>query len=165
MSARQASELRRIVTSVDESGKSSVWIDAPATNSRSPNEFTTSTLMWATDQTPAPYTGDEDAGSRVLGTAPPANGTRFTVIEFQPGGHVPPQHRTDTLDYVICIAGEITMTIDDGEVKMRAGDVMIQRGTNHAWANQGEVPARVAFVLIDGEPKREGSLHGNASAR
>jgi uncharacterized cupin superfamily protein len=74
-------------------------------------------------------------------------------------------HRTDTVDYVICIAGEIDMDLDDSTVTMRAGDVMVQLGTNHAWANRGTVPARVAFVLVDGTPKRAGSVTGAQNAR
>ena len=63
-------------------------------------------------------------------------------------------HRTDTVDYAICLSGEMTMLLDDSEVVMGPGDVMIQRGTNHAWANRGSEYCTMAFVLIDGEGKR-----------
>lgn len=53
-------------------------------------------------------------------------------------------------DYGIVLGGEITLVPDDSEVTLRAGDVVVQRGTDHAWANRGEVPATVAFVLVDG---------------
>jgi uncharacterized cupin superfamily protein len=55
------------------------------------------------------------------------------------------------VDYGIVLAGEITLILDDSEVTLTAGDVVVQRGTDHAWANRGDVPARVVFVLVDGE--------------
>ena len=61
-------------------------------------------------------------------------------------------HRTETIDYVIVIYGEVEMDLDDSTVKLRAGDVLVQRGTNHAWVNRGSEPARIAFVLIDAQP-------------
>ena len=112
------------------------------------------TLVWSTDSVPFDYTRDEDMGARKLGIAPPAGGTRFSVVEIQPG-NAPHLHRTDSLDYVICLAGEIDMQLDDGAtVHMSAGDVMVQRGTNHAWVNRGTGPCRLAVVLVDGQPKR-----------
>ena len=61
-------------------------------------------------------------------------------------------HRTETLDYVIVISGEIDMDTDEGSVTLRNGDVMVQRGTNHAWVNRSASLARVAFVLLDAQP-------------
>lgn len=60
-------------------------------------------------------------------------------------------HRTETIDYGIVLEGEITLILDVGETVMRAGDIVIQRGTNHGWANRGSVPCRIAFILIDGK--------------
>jgi uncharacterized cupin superfamily protein len=75
-------------------------------------------------------------------------------------------HRTETIDYVIVIEGEIEMDMDGSSVKLRAGDVMVQRGTNHAWANRSDKRARVAFVLVDAEPLGIGSpVTGGQSAR
>ncbi|MGZ5844413.1 MAG: cupin domain-containing protein, partial [Xanthobacteraceae bacterium] len=76
---------------------------------------------------------------------------RFAVIDFPPGNE-PRMHRTETIDYVIVLEGEIEMDMDDSTVKLKAGDVMVQRGTNHAWANRSAKRARVAFVLIDATP-------------
>jgi mannose-6-phosphate isomerase-like protein (cupin superfamily) len=59
-------------------------------------------------------------------------------------------HRTETIDYGIVLEGEITLIVDEGETVARAGDIVIQRGTNHGWANRGKVPCRIAFILIDG---------------
>ena len=76
--------------------------------------------------------------------------TRFAVIDFPPGNK-PHMHRTETVDYVIVIEGEIEMDMDDSTVKLKAGDVLVQRGTNHAWVNRSDKMARVAFVLVDAE--------------
>lgn len=165
MTERVLPKFRRVVTSHDARGKAVVWIDGDATNQKFPSDKITSTMMWSTDATPTQIFGGEDEGARILGSAPPAGGSRFTMMEFQPGnsGHL---HRTDTVDYVICIAGEIDMVLDDARsVTLRAGDVAIQRGTNHAWINRSDQPCRLAVVLIDAAPKREGSISGLVSAR
>ena len=107
----------------------------------------------------------EDMGARILGTAPPASGTRFAVIDFPPDNK-PHMHRTETIDYVLVLSGEIEMDMDASSVKLKAGDVMVQRGTNHAWVNRSSAPARVAFVLIDAEPLGLGKpVIGTANAR
>jgi uncharacterized cupin superfamily protein len=58
-------------------------------------------------------------------------------------------HRTRSIDYAIVLAGEIDMLLDDSEVHVKAGDIIVQQGTNHAWVNRGREPCRIAFVLID----------------
>jgi len=160
--------IRRVVTGHDGNNVAKVLIDAPATNAKHPDSSVVSTLMWITDRNPADIAAGEtveDMGARIVGTAPPKNGTRFCVIDFPPGNH-PHMHRTETIDYVIVIDGEIEMDMDDSTVKLSAGDIMIQRGTNHAWANRSGKPARVAFVLVDGEPLGIGKpVTGSASAR
>jgi quercetin dioxygenase-like cupin family protein len=146
--------IRRIVTGHDENGIAKVLIDAAATNAKFPSPGTVSTLIWCTDKSPADISGGsgvEDMGARIIGTAPPKSGTRFAVIDFPPGNK-PFMHRTESIDYVICLEGEMEMDMDDSTVTMRAGDIMIQRGTNHAWANRSTSRARLAFVLIDAEP-------------
>jgi quercetin dioxygenase-like cupin family protein len=101
----------------------------------------------------------------MLGTAPPPNGTRFAVIDFPPGNSGR-MHRTETVDYVIVISGEINMDMDNSTVHLTAGDVMVQRGTNHAWVNRGTQRARLAFVLIDAAPLGIGHpVVGGASPR
>jgi quercetin dioxygenase-like cupin family protein len=147
-------KVRRIVTGHDASGRSTVWKDGEATNQPRRIEGLESTLLWASDEVPAAFDGVEDPSARKMGIAPPPGGTRFSILEIQPGNqHF--MHRTDTVDYVVCVAGSIEMDLDGGEVvKMHAGDVLIQRGTNHSWVNRGSVPARMAVVLVDGKPKR-----------
>jgi quercetin dioxygenase-like cupin family protein len=162
---RTAPNFRRVVTGHDARGKPVIWIDGNATNHKLPSEKITSTLMWSTDKSPTQILSDDDGGARILGSAPPANGSRFAMMEFQPGNsaHL---HRTDTVDYVICVTGEIDMFLDDTQfITLRAGDVLIQRGTYHAWANRSDRPCRLAVVLLDALPKREGSISGLESAR
>ena len=160
--------IRRVVTGHDEGHVAKVLLDEPATNAKHPQAGLVSTMMWCTEGAPAAIPiGEqpEDMGARVLGTAPPRNGTRFAVIDFPPGNQ-PHLHRTETIDYVIVIEGEIEMDMDASSVKLKAGDIMIQRGTNHAWANRSSKRARVAFVLVDAEPLGIGSpVIGSRSAR
>lgn len=146
--------IRRIVTGHDAGQVAKVLIDGPATNAKYPASGNVSTMIWCTEGAPADISiGEtvEDLGARILGTAPPRHGTRFAIIDFPPG-NTPVMHRTETVDYVICLSGEIDMDLDRSTVKLKAGDVMVQRGTNHAWANRGAQPARLAFVLIDAIP-------------
>jgi quercetin dioxygenase-like cupin family protein len=160
--------IRRIITGHDSNDVAKVLIDSAAGNAKYPAPGTVSTLIWSTDSSPAKMpvgTDFEDMGARVLGTAPPKNGTRFAVIDFPPGNK-PHMHRTETIDYVIVLEGEIEMDMDDSTVKMKAGEIMVQRGTNHAWANRSNARARIAFVLMDAEPIGVGQpVVGTANAR
>jgi len=70
---------------------------------------------------------------------------------FGKGGRHPLMHRTETIDYAIVLSGEIVMLLDEGEVLLKAGDILVQCGTNHAWVNRSNAPAVVVFLLIDGE--------------
>lgn len=155
--------VRRIVTTHDKDGKSVIWMDGFATNHKYPNERMISTLLWSTEGAPADYALEEDGGARILGTAPPASGTRFMHSELAPGkveGDWPHMHRTDSIDYKIIVSGEVTMYLDDTKVVARAGDVIIGRGTNHAWINEGTVPCRSVTILVDANPKRSDSVKG-----
>jgi uncharacterized cupin superfamily protein len=62
-------------------------------------------------------------------------------------------HRTESIDYAVIMSGEIDMFLDDSEVHLKAGDVVVQRGTNHAWVNRGDEPCKIAFILIDAKGK------------
>ena len=81
--------------------------------------------------------------------APAPNGTTLRINEMPPGASSP-MHRTQTVDYGIVLDGEVVLVLDDSETVLRAGDVVVQRGTSHRWENRSEAPARVAFILIDG---------------
>ena len=170
MSAEQPKfpPIRRVVTGHDSNNVAKVIMDGEASNHKGGASGAQSTLIWITEGAPAEMpVGEqvEDLGARILGTPPPANGTRFAVITFPPG-NPGRMHRTETIDYVIVIEGEIEMDMDNSTVKMKAGDVMVQRGTNHAWANRSNRRARVAFVLIDAVPLGIGHpVTGVANAR
>jgi hypothetical protein len=151
MTKRTPPKFRRVVTKHNADGKAVVWIDGDATNHKFPSDRISSTLMWSTDATPTLLLANDDEGARILGTTPPLGGSRFTMMELQPGnaGHM---HRTDTVDYVICLSGEIDMLLDDNEeVHLKTGDILVQQATNHAWVNRSKDICRICFVLIDAE--------------
>jgi quercetin dioxygenase-like cupin family protein len=155
--------IRRIVTGHDANGVAKVLIDELTANARDIGRGSVSTLLWCSDAMPADIaTGErvEDMGARTLGTPPPPNGTRFALNVWPPGvsGIM---HRTETLDYVIILDGELDMELDDSVVKLKAGDIVVQRGTNHNWVNRGTVPARFAIVLVDAEPLGFGNPVGS----
>jgi quercetin dioxygenase-like cupin family protein len=146
--------IRRVVTGHDGNNVAKVIIEGPATNTKRPREGVASTLMWSSDAMPADMAiGEtvEDMGARILGTAPPENGSRFIVMEFGPG-IASEMHRTETVDYIVMLSGEIDMDMDASTVKLKAGDIMVQRGTHHAWVNRSKAPARLAIVLLDAKP-------------
>jgi quercetin dioxygenase-like cupin family protein len=146
--------IRRVVTGHDGKNVAKVIREGRAANTKTPREGVASTLIWCTDAMPADIAvgeNAEDMGARILGTAPPENGSRFIVMEFAPG-IASEMHRTETIDYIAVLEGEIDMDMDDSTVKLRAGDVMVQRGTNHAWINRSTAPARLAIVLLDAKP-------------
>jgi len=172
------SEIRRVVTGHDEKGKAIVIFDGPAPNVliRKVGGFI-STQLWRTFSTPADNTGREDSVVGEILTPPPPQGSVFRIVEFPPVGdeikgldqtataqalgtkplessssHHPFMHRTNSIDYAIVLSGEIEMLLDDSEVHLKAGDVVIQRGTNHAWVNRSVEPCRIAFILIDAKP-------------
>ena len=169
--------IRRIVTGHHEDGRSTVLIDGPAQNVKQRHAGNGSALLWVTDESPADVSGEGDRGAREIGVPPPRLGTIFRVAEFPPGvggevrdneivlrdfgigpdvlrGHAPRHpaiHRTRTIDYVVVLEGEIDLVLDDGEVRLRAGDAVVQQATNHAWINRGAVTARLAMVFVDAE--------------
>lgn len=172
-------DIRRIVTGNDLKGRSRIVEDAPATSIRTVPERPgyRAVNVWRTAETPARI-GAKDGILEHQGILPPRNGTILRIIDFppepsdkeelkrmldstfggiykdaahdkRPGVH-PGMHCTETVDYAIVLEGEIYAVMDEGETLMRAGDVLIQRGTNHAWANRSGRTARIAFVLVDG---------------
>jgi quercetin dioxygenase-like cupin family protein len=150
---------RRVVTGHDPRGTSVVVSDGPVPVSRQlPEDGVAFHEIWNTAGAPAPITAVEgvDPTERELAVPPPPRGTKIRINEFAPGclneaGLQSPVHRTASIDYGIVLEGEITLVLDDSEVTLRAGDVVVQRGTDHAWANRGDTVAKVVFVLVDGE--------------
>ena len=158
-----AFQIRRVVTGHDQNGRAVVKMDSVPTASISTmRPGVTACLAWSTDTVPADLTNEEDGGLKNVGTAH-AGGTVFRVVEYQPGA-TPRNHRTASIDYAVVMAGEIDMELDDGVVvKLKAGDILVQRGTIHNWENRGSVPCVMAFVLIDAKlPSFEGRQIGSA---
>src|SRR5215467_10415321 len=141
---------RRVVTGHDSSGRAVVKIDEIAKNLVSARPGATAGVVWTTEGFPVDNTGDEDAGLRRTGTTLD-NGTVFRVLELAPGAS-PCNHRTDSIDYAVVMSGEIDMELDDTIVHLKAGDVLVQRGTIHNWVNHGTEPCVIAFVLIAAKP-------------
>ncbi len=139
---------RRIVTGHDASGRSVVVSDAPT-----PKTLDIGTAffheLWATTAVPAPLDASEpEPTTRPLRTGPDAGGVVARFTEMSPGAAAP-MHRTESLDNGIVLDGETWLVLDDGsETRMTAGDVVVQRGTNHSWENRSDAVVRMAFVMI-----------------
>jgi len=150
---------RRVVTGHTDDGVSVVLSDGPVPVSRElPADGVSFHEVWNTEGAPARITAVEpnEPTERTLAVPPPERGTKIRINEFAPGhlderGLQSPVHRTASIDYGIVLEGEITLVLDDSEVTLGPGDIVVQRGTDHAWANRGQVSARVVFVLVDGE--------------
>lgn len=141
---------RRVVTGHDDGGVSVFTADGPVPVVRTAPDGALFYEIWGTDATPAPIAAAVPDPALDALTVPPApNGTKIRINEFPPGV-VSPVHRTQTLDYGIVLCGEIVLVLDDAETVLRAGDVVVQRGTSHRWENRSGETARMAFVLIDG---------------
>ncbi|MSQ50934.1 MAG: cupin domain-containing protein [Betaproteobacteria bacterium] len=156
-------QIRRVVTGHDKNGRAMVKMDSvPAASFSTMRPGVTACLAWSTDTLPADLGDEEDGGLKKVGTAH-AGGTVFRIVEYQPGA-APRNHRTASIDYAVVMAGEIDMELDDGIVaKLKAGDILVQRGTIHNWINRGSVPCVMAFVLIDAKlPSFEGKQIGSA---
>ncbi len=150
--------IRRIVTDHDSEGRAIVGVDEVMTNVHKLRSGNIQTLIWMTDDTPADIEGDEDPSARKIEIEPPARGSVFRILELAPGKDAY-MHRTDTIDYAICMSGECDMLLDDdAEVHMSAGDVMVQRATWHGWTNRGSEPCQIAFILIGSHPPSK-TLH------
>jgi mannose-6-phosphate isomerase-like protein (cupin superfamily) len=148
---------RRVVTGHDQNGKSVFLSDGPVPTVRHlAGEGVGFYEIWNTAAMPAPVAATEEEPTRLDLTVPPApSGTKIRINEFFPG-HLDdrnlqsPIHRTESVDYGIVLEGEVVLVLDDSEVVLKAGDVVIQRGTSHAWANRSDKVARMAFILVDG---------------
>jgi hypothetical protein len=173
-------KIRRVVTGQDAQGRSIILSDGPATSVKEmaptfPGLALTD--FWETTSSPASNAGSADAANRPVHLEPGPNGTIFRMVEFPPdssrpegadsregfkaigAGHAqdsghsdPMMHKTATVDYAIVVKGEIHAVMEKGETLLRAGDVLVQRGTNHSWSVRGKEPALVAFILVGAEP-------------
>ena len=158
-----ALEVRRIVTGHDANGKAIVTTDERLQAvSRLGRPHIAGCEIWSTDKMPVDNTSDEAEAAQRAGFIKRYNyvGTRqetvIRITEFAPGA---PKfmHRTETVDYAILLSGECDLEFDSGEVvHMKPGDICVQRGTMHAWVNNGSAPAVFAFILIDAAPAEIG---------
>ena len=171
-----SADVRRVVTTIDSKDKAVVLLDGTNPHKKvRPQAQTVSRLLWVTDRTPADLSGSADRAAIDIGIMPPRGGTVFRIVDFPPETSetskldpnsmhqslgdgapkrgLPPRHpamhRTRTVDYAVVMAGEIDMLLDDSEIHLKAGDVLVQQGTNHAWVNRGTEPCRIAFILVD----------------
>lgn len=170
-------KIRRVVTGHDANGVARVIRDEEATSilARPNRPGVTLTNLWMNDQTPAAMERPDDPVAGPLILRPPKDGAVFRIVQFDPedpevmagldgkaafaemgaganvveGARHPFMHRTDSLDYAVVLTGEIYMMMDEDEVLLKAGDTVVQQGTNHAWSNRGTAPCQIAFILID----------------
>lgn len=172
-------KIRRVITGHDENGKSVFIVDgdAAAVKEMASMPGLALTDIWQTGGAPASNAGNADAADRPVVLEPPANGTIFRVVEFPPDSrwrgradakdafgsigadHAtddssddPMMHKTATVDYLLVLKGEIWAILDDSEVCLKQGDVMVQRGTNHSWSVRTDEPCLLAAVLVSAEP-------------
>jgi hypothetical protein len=169
-------KIRRVVTGLNAAGQS-IFIadgDAAAVKEMDSMPGLALTDFWETRTTPADNSGNTEVTDRPVVLEPPAGGTLFRMVEFPPdsawkgkadsaeafasigAGHAkdagnddPMMHKTATIDYLIVVKGEIWAILDTGEVCLRPGDVMIQRGTNHSWSVRTDEPCLLAAVLVN----------------
>lgn len=144
--------IRRVVTGHDEQGNAVVKIDEVVSHWRDGRPGAKVCNVWTTDTTPANNSGDADGGKREGKFTMINNGSVFRILEFKPGLEAR-MHRTDSIDYIVVMSGEIDMELDNGvEVHIKAGDVMVQRGTVHNWINRGTESCVLAVILIHADP-------------
>ncbi len=169
--------IRRVVTGHDKDGVATVIMDGPAECilQRPNRPGVTLTNLWQVDTTPAKMERHDDPVTGPLILQPPRNGSIFRIVQFDPedrevlakldgkaafaemgaganvveGARHPFMHRTDSVDYAVILTGEIYMMMDEDEYLLRAGDTVVQQGTNHAWSNRGTEPCQIAFILVD----------------
>jgi mannose-6-phosphate isomerase-like protein (cupin superfamily) len=157
-----ALQIRRVVTGHDAQGRAVVVIDERPAKVTSARPGTEASVIWTTEGFPVDNDGSDDESARTFPHIWLENGTVFRIVSFGPGNS-PRVHRTDSIDYAVVISGEIDMELDDGvEVHVRAGDVLVQRGTIHNWVNRGTEACVIAFILIAAKPVEAGGKVLNA---
>ena len=173
--------MRRIITGHNAEGKSVITIDGPPARSLSENEGGLYEL-WNTDGNEINTLEDIDRADSEVLLSPPVGGTKFRYFQINPtpegvpadlieaataaafekmgAAHHrvdttrhPAMHKTKTIDYIILLKGDVTLLLDEEEVDLKPFDVVVQRGTNHAWVNNGSETALFIAVLIDSNLK------------
>jgi mannose-6-phosphate isomerase-like protein (cupin superfamily) len=169
-------KIRRVVTG-HKDGVATVIMDSEATSilQRPNRPGVTLTNLWQVDSIPAKMERHDDPVDGPLILHPPKDGSIFRIVQFDPedpevlatldgksafaemgaganvveGARHPFMHRTDSVDYAVVLTGEIYMMMDEDECLLKAGDTVVQQGTNHAWSNRGTQPCQIAFILVD----------------
>jgi len=171
--------IRRVVTGHNEQGRSIFIVDGNATSVYSPKGQPNvgMTDLWIQDTAPADNSGNRDTAPKTVTLMPPDKGSVCRVVQFPPDAERnfaampehfqgmdagdflakdkarhPAFHKTNSLDYIFVLKGEIWALVDEEEVLLREGDCLIQRGTSHAWSNRSSEPCLVAAILIDAAP-------------
>lgn len=175
--------VRRVLTGHDAEGRSTIIADGLAPNVKEMRPTFPGlalTDLWETRGAPASNAGSADAADRPVHLEPPKNGTIVRIVEFPPdrtrpresdsragfkaigAGHAqdrgssdPMMHKTSTVDYIIVLKGEIHAIMETGETLLRAGDVLIQRGTMHSWSVRTSEPCIVAAILVNAKPLKK----------
>ena len=173
--------MRRIITGHNNKGESIISFDGPP--ARSIGEDVGGLFeLWNTDGDDVISTDEIDRADEDIILSPPSGGTKFRYFQINPipdgvpddvmqeiaadafekigAGHHrvdtsrhPAMHKTETIDYIILLKGDVTLILDNDEVNLKPFDVVVQRGTNHAWVNNGDEPALLIAVLIDSNIK------------
>lgn len=153
---------RRVVTGI-RNGKSVIEKDEIVNNVSEHFPGLVISDIWSTDTMPASLTEEKTIENAAFPLTP-ENGTYFRYVSIppdedlglnvEPGQLHPLMHQTDTLDYIIILSGEIYLIVEEGETLLRAGDIVVQRGTNHAWSNPSALPCIQLAVLIDAVGKK-----------
>jgi quercetin dioxygenase-like cupin family protein len=138
--------IRRVVTGHDDQGRAKVLIDEAVKNVTSQRPGALYSVIWSSEGFPVNNDGNADPSGKKIGTTIP-NGTVFRIVSFG-SGVAPRNHRTDSIDYAVVMSGEIDMDLDGTTVHLKAGDVLVQRGTIHNWINKGTEPCVIAFTLV-----------------
>lgn len=149
---------RRVVTGLNEAGKSCVILDGAAGLAGDGQARTL--LMWKTDQAPASNEGNADAADEPSSFAFPRGGSKFVIVHFPPG--TSPEngrgmHASNTLDYGVLLSGRLTIVLEEGEADLGPGDLIIDRGVLHGWRNTGSEDAVVLWTILDAEPVGAGA--------
>lgn len=178
--AKELPPLRRIVTGTGADGRSRIVEDGPppVISTIAARPGLRNANIWATSAAPVPV-DEPDGAAAHRGLYPPPHGTVIRIMDIPPEPREdgalqawhrataetlfpdrerrpadkskhPGMHVTDTVDYAIILFGEMYAVMEEGETLMKAGDVLVQRGTNHAWSNRSGEICRVAFILVDG---------------
>ena len=155
--------MRRIVTGYDDEGRPGIIFDGEPPTVMDFGSIVT-TELWVTDSTPPDVASNEDASLREWEIDPPPRGVAFRIVKIMPigaeekaaPGEGEPEflgeHVTETLDLVVVLSGEITMTIGGREETLRPGDSVVQRATPHDWVNRGSEPCVLVGVLLSTRP-------------